>query len=149
MVWRRSAAEAKQNDRVGRKRQMMQRLDWSTPIGILAYSGEEPVAWASIAPRETYRNLGGPPAETGEVIWSLVCFFVPRRLRGQGIMRRLIDAAIDHARTSGATIVEAYPVDRDAPSYRFMGFVPIFAEAGFTEVGRTGHRRHVMRLALA
>jgi hypothetical protein len=44
--------------------------------------------------------------------------------------------------------VEAYPVDEAAPSYRFMGFVPVFAAAGFTEVGRAGTRRHVMRLNL-
>jgi hypothetical protein len=64
-------------------------------------------------------------------------------------MRRLIAAAVDYARQNGATVVEAYPVDPDAPSYRFMGFVPVFAEAGFVEVGRAGYRRHVMRLALS
>jgi hypothetical protein len=63
-------------------------------------------------------------------------------------MRRLIAAATDYARENGATVVEAYPVDPDAPSYRFMGFVPVFAEAGFAEIGRAGRRRHVMRLAL-
>jgi hypothetical protein len=46
-------------------------------------------------------------------------------------------------------VVEAYPVDADSPSYRFMGFVPVFAEAGFAEVGREGKRRHVMRLRLS
>lgn len=148
MVWRRSAAEAKQNDRAGRKRQIMQRIGNGTSVGILAYSNGAPIAWASIAPRETYRNLGGPPAVAGEVIWSLVCFFVPRRLRGQGVMRRLIVAAIDYARANRATVVEAYPVDRDAPSYRFMGFVPVFSDAGFADVGRAGRRRHVMRLLL-
>lgn len=148
MVWRRSAAEAKQNDAASSKRQMLQRIDDGTPVGLLAYSDETPVAWVSIAPRETYRNLGGPPAQDGEAIWSLVCFFVPRGLRRQGMMRRLIAAAVDHARENGATGVEAYPVDADSPSYRFMGFVPVFAEAGFAEVGRTGRRRHVMRLAL-
>jgi hypothetical protein len=44
---------------------------------------------------------------------------------------------------------KAYPVDADSPSYRFMGFVPVFAEAGFAEVGREGKRRHVMRLKLS
>lgn len=148
MVWRRSAAEVKDNDSAGRKRQMQQRIGNGTPVGLLAYSDEIPVAWVSIAPRETCRNLGGPPARDGEAIWSLVCFFVPRGLRRLGLMRRLIAAAVDHARENGATGVEAYPVDADSPSYRFMGFVPVFAEAGFAEVGRAGRRRHVMRLAL-
>lgn len=148
MVWRRSAAEAKQNDPASRKVQMLQRIGTGMPVGLLAYSDGTPVAWVSIAPRETYRNLGGPSARDGEVVWSLVCFFVLRRLRGRGMMRRLIAAAVDYARQNGATVVEAYPVDPDAPSYRFMGFVPVFAEAGFDEIGRTGRRRHVMRLAL-
>jgi GNAT superfamily N-acetyltransferase len=104
------------------------------------------VAWCSIAPRDTYRRLGGVEADGGERVWSLACFFVIRRLRGMGITARLIEAAVDHARRRGATVIEAYPVDPDSPSYRFMGFVPSFQSAGFDEVARAGTRRHVMRL---
>lgn len=128
---------------------MTKRIGDGVPVGLLAYRDDQSVGWVSIAPRETYRNLGGPAARSGEMISSIVCFFVPRQLRGAGAVRRLIAAAVDHARRAGATVVEAYPVDRDAPSYRFMGFVPVFADAGFTEVGRAGTRRHVMRLRLA
>jgi hypothetical protein len=148
MVWRRTSAEAKLQAGADRKRMMKARIDAGTPVGLLAYSGKKPVAWCSIAPRETYRNLGGPEAKEGERIWSIACFYVPRRLRGPGTVYRLIAAAIDHAKKSQATIVEAYPVDETSPSFRFMGFVPVFAEAGFTELGRIGTRRHVMRLAL-
>jgi GNAT superfamily N-acetyltransferase len=86
--------------------------------------------------------------ESPEKVWSLACFFVPRELRGLGMTPRLLSAAVDHARKHGATVVEAYPVDADSPSYRFMGFVPVFETAGFQEVGLAGSRRHVMRLAL-
>jgi GNAT superfamily N-acetyltransferase len=64
------------------------------------------------------------------------------------MMKRLLEAAIEHAKRRGATVLEAYPVDPDAPSYRFMGFVPEFEERGFLEVGTAGSRRHVMRLKL-
>jgi GNAT superfamily N-acetyltransferase len=148
MVWRRSSGEAKHHGGPDRKRQIEQRIDDGMPVGLLAHLAGRPVAWVSIAPRETYRNLGGPAPEPGENIWSLVCFFVPRRLRGQGMTRHLIVGAVDHARRHGATIVEAYPVDQAAPSYRFMGFVPVFERSGFTEVGRAGTRRHVMRLTV-
>jgi hypothetical protein len=57
-------------------------------------------------------------------------------------------AALRHARAHGATVVEAYPVDADSPSYRFMRFVPMFSEAGFVETGREGARRHVMQRRL-
>ena len=149
MVWRRTAEEAKLQAPADRKRMMLERIDAGTPVGLLAYRGEEPIGWVSIAPRETHRALGGPPAETGDAIWSLVCFYVPRRLRGRGLVRELLAGAVDHARANGATIVEAYPVDPDSPSFRFMGFVPVFAEAGFSDLGMTGTRRHVMRLRLS
>ena len=148
MVWRRTSEEAKHHEGTDRKRQMKARVDSGVPVGLIAYAGDVPTAWVSIAPRETYRNLGGAEAEPGESIWSLVCFYVPRRLRGEGMVHRLIEAAVKHARDGGATVVEAYPVDADAPSYRFMGFVPAFEKAGFREVGRAGNRRHVMRRQL-
>jgi len=148
MVWRRTVQEARLQAPAERRRMMMERIAAGMPVGLLAYDGEEPVGWVSIAPRETYRKLGGPEAQAGEVIWSLVCFFVPRRLRGQGLVRRLLAGAIENARANGATIVEAYPVDPDSPSFRFMGFVPVFAEAGFHDLGMAGTRRHVMRLKL-
>jgi GNAT superfamily N-acetyltransferase len=148
MVWRARGAEAQSKGGKSRKAALERRVSDGVPIGILGYLDGEPVAWCSIAPRETYRALGGPDDDAPGSVWSLVCFFVPRRLRGIGIMRRLIAAAIDTAKRHGAKVVEAYPVDEDSPSYRFMGFVPVFADLGFREVGRAGTRRHVMRLAL-
>jgi len=148
MVWRRTAQEAKLQAPAERKRMMLERITGGAPVGLLAYDGEETVGWVSVAPRETHRALGGPPAEPGEVIWSLTCFYVPRRLRGRGLVRELLSGAVDHARANGATVVEAYPVDPESPSFRFMGFVPVFAEAGFRDLGMTGTRRHVMRLKL-
>jgi GNAT superfamily N-acetyltransferase len=114
---------------------------------MLAYSNEEPVARCSIASRSTYRRLVSDTS-SDEDIWSIACFFVVRRLRGMGITKQLIAAAVHHARAHGAAVVEAYPVEADSPSYHFMGFVPVFAEAGFTEVGREGKRRLVIRLKL-
>ena len=87
-------------------------------------------------------------ARVPEKIWSLVCFYVPRKLRGDGLVRDLIVGAVAYAKKHGANIVEAYPVDETAPSYRFMGFVSTFREAGFTGLGKAGIRRHVMRLEL-
>jgi hypothetical protein len=50
------------------------------------------------------------------------------------------------SRERGARLVEAYPVDKAAPSYRFMGFRAMFIARGFHEVGIAGTRRHIMRL---
>src|SRR5690606_39163706 len=131
-----------------RKRAMMALIEQGTPVGLIGYDGDTPAAWVSIAPKRTYERIGGPKPAPGEDVWSLACMFVPRRRRGQGLAHELVAAAVDHARDQGATAVEAYPVDPDSPSYRFMGFVPAFTAAGFTEVRRAGTRRHVMRLTL-
>ncbi|MEW5850180.1 MAG: GNAT family N-acetyltransferase [Myxococcota bacterium] len=149
MAWRATSAEAREGDSTSRKSAMRRRVRAGTPVGILGYLDGEPVAWCSVAPRETYRKLGGP--DHGEVpgeVWSVVCFYVVKALRGEGLIHRLLDAAVATARKHGAKVVEAYPVDPESPSYRFMGFVGTFEAAGFTEVGRAGTRRHVMRLPL-
>jgi GNAT superfamily N-acetyltransferase len=83
-----------------------------------------------------------------EQVWSLACFFIRRDLRGQGLTKQIIEAAVQHAEKRGATVIEAYPVDPSSPSYRFMGYVQTFVSAGFYEVGRAGTRRHVLRREL-
>src|SRR5581483_770729 len=143
-----SPAEARARDGTSRRAQIKARVDAGAPIGILAFAQGQPVAWCSIAPRETYRALGGPPAAPNERIWSLACFFIKRSHRGQGLAAALIEAAVTEAARCGATAVEAYPVDVDSPSYRFMGFAPMFEAAGFRKVGDAGSRRHVMRRAI-
>jgi hypothetical protein len=149
MAWRVTPEEARRHDGPSRKKAMRQRVQAGVPVGILAYRDGQPAAWCSIAPRSTYRPLGGPAETPGENVWSLVCFFVPRSLRGQSLVPELIREAEDYARRSGATILEAYPVEQASPSYRFMGQVDWFRKSGYREVGRAGIRRHVMRKKLA
>jgi GNAT superfamily N-acetyltransferase len=130
MVWRATPIEAKQTDGLTRKAAMKARIAAGTTVGLLGYLNKEPVAWCSVAPRSTYRRLvehGGDD----EGVWSIACFFVVRRLRGQGVSQRIIAAAVEFARNRGASIVEAYPVDPSSPSYRFMGFVPMFEALAF------------------
>ncbi len=148
MVWRASTVESKHRDGISRRAQVKARVDSGTPIGLLGYMGGEPVAWCSIAPRETYRSLGGVDLNEAECVWSLACMFIQRSHRGKGLTRQIIKAAAAHAKANNATSLEAYPVHRDSPSYRFMGFVDTFASVGFCEVGKAGERRSVMRLQL-
>jgi GNAT superfamily N-acetyltransferase len=131
-----------------RKPLMRARVEAGVPVGLLGYLDGEPSAWCSVAPRPTHRKLE-PGQNDDPTIWSVTCFFVPRALRGQGLSRRLLEAALEHARRSGAKVVEAYPVDPDSPSYRFMGFRSLYEAAGFEEVGRAGERRRVVRKVLS
>lgn len=148
MVWRATAEEGRGTPGAVRRDQMLRRIDEAVPVGVLAYAEGSPIGWVSIAPKNTYRRLGGPPPGPDETIWALACMFITRKFRGQGLAHRLIAAAIDEARRQRASAVEAYPVAPDAPSYRFMGFVPAFERAGFEHAGMVGTRRHRMRLPL-
>ena len=131
------------------KRDPLRRIvEKGPPVGLLAYEEGEPVAWCSIAPRESYRALGGCAEPEAVSVWSVVCFFAVRRLRGRGITARLLKAAMALAREHGADVIEGYAVDPDSPSYRFMGYVGSFEAMGFRAIGRAGTRRHVMRLSV-
>jgi GNAT superfamily N-acetyltransferase len=154
MVWRDKPPTAKGVTSGKRKSALKDalrsRATRDAPIGILGYRKGVPIAWCSIAPRSSYRSLGGvDDDDPTDVVWSLVCFFVKREFRGQRFADQLLHAAVDYALGNGAKIIEAYPVDPASPSYRFMGFVNLFERAGFQKVGRAGARRHVMRLDLA
>ncbi|UVK45413.1 GNAT family N-acetyltransferase [Mesorhizobium sp. AR07] len=145
MAWRPlPSREHVQN--VEKKQAMMALVDSGTPVGILAHIDGKTVGWCSVAPRQTYRRLSSQQDDSETDIWSIVCFYVPRALRGGGLASALLDAAIDHAFAKGAKAIEAYPVDQASPSYRFMGFRDMFAACGFHETGMAGSRRHLMRL---
>lgn len=146
MAWRATTEERKDTVSASRHRQMLGRIAGKAQVGLLAYHDKTPVGWVSVAPKDSFHGLGGP--EDGGPIWSLTCMFIAKAQRKTGLSAALIQAAAGYARREGAAVLEAYPVDPDSPSYRFMGFVPAFERLGFTSVGREGKRRHVMRLAL-
>ena len=148
MVWRSRPPGESRSDRDAKRSALDERVRDGVPIGILGYVDGEPMAWCSIAPRDTYRRGLSDAASGGDGVWSIACFFVPRRLRGQGATRCLIAAAVEFAREGGARTVEAYPPEPGSPSYRFMGSVASFLESGFREVDTVGTRRRVMRLEL-
>jgi GNAT superfamily N-acetyltransferase len=147
MLWRHNEHNKSMPGKVGKTASMKSRIENGIPVGLLAYVDESPAAWCSIAPRDTYRNLGGDDTKNG--VWSLTCFFVKREFRNKGLASRLLDAAIRYAKENGAAYVEAYPVAPDSPSYGFMGLRPMFENVGFQFVKMAGTRRNVMLLELA
>ena len=84
-------------------------------------------------------------------VWSIVCFFVDRESRGRGLAEQMLRAAVDYARSRGARLLEAYPVDavesRD-PDSMFFGAKSMYDIAGFREVARRRPTRPVVRKEL-
>ncbi len=148
MLWRAAPGELKRMENKDRKECMFKRISDGIPVGILGYREGEPVAWCSIAPKSSYRNLTKDTVTPEHDVWSLVCFFVKNEFRKRGLTRLLVEEAVRYAAEQGAKAVEAYPVDPDSPSYRFMGFVSMFESMGFRELGRAGSRRHIMALEI-
>lgn len=147
MAWR-PMADRSAADNEARKRALHARVLNGVPVGLVGYVDGAPVAWCSVAPRNTFVRLSEGQDDEEADVWSVVCFFVRRDHRKGGLSGRLLEAAIELAKEHGAKVLEGYPVDPDSPSYRFMGFVELFRGRGFATVGRAGSRRHVMRLAL-
>lgn len=119
-----------------------------TPIGILGYAMDEPVAWCSVAPRETYAALEryrALPRLDAAPVWAIACFFVASAYRRQGVTHALLHAAVEYAHSEGARIVEGYPVEPGSPSYTYMGSPQTFRRAGFRDVTPPGQSRLVMR----
>ncbi len=146
MAWRATNEELKLNNPTSRKRFIKKRVSNKVPIGLLAYVKDDPIAWCSIAPRETFQRLGGD--ESLKNVWSLTCFYVKREYRRKGILEILISNAKKYAKKHRAKYLEAYPVEPDSPSYRFMGFISNFENADFSFVKKAGTRRHVMTCEL-
>jgi GNAT superfamily N-acetyltransferase len=150
MTWRATSSEYKRLDSAGRKRALHSLAKAHVPIGILAYRASEPIGWCSIAPRESYMRLEKSTTlqrVDDQPAWSVVCFFVRRDMRGQGLALQLLQAAVEYAATQGAHIVEGYPVE-PGQSYQFMGSPAIFQAAGFREVTRAANDRPIMRRIL-
>lgn len=152
MWWRLSRSEFRRNTGEDNRRGLKAIVDSGQVPGLLAYADGEPAAWCSIGPRESYpalersRTLKKVDAQP---VWSIVCFFVAKPFRRQGLMARMLRAAADYAAQSGARIVEGYPVEPGQAGLRgyegYTGVVSAYREAGFVEVARRTRNQPVMR----
>jgi GNAT superfamily N-acetyltransferase len=108
--------------------------------GLLLYNDDEPIGWCSVAPRPDFPRLfhtkGINPEDLDDAaVWSVVCIFVKREYRRQGVAGKLLDAAVAYAREHGAAVVEGYPVadaDQGRRSGLSSGTIGLFTHAGFT-----------------
>lgn len=152
MLWRRTRAEFEAGKGDDNRRALRRLARSGQSPGILAYAGDRPVGWCAIAPREDYPALARSrilkPVDE-QAVWSVSCFFIDRAYRKQGLSVRLLEAAVDHAGTRGAKIVEGYPVEpregKYPAVYAWIGLAKTFQHAGFSECARRSPTRPIMR----
>ena len=145
-------SEYESNKGEGNRRAMKAIVESGRIPGLLAYLDGQPVAWCSIEPRHRISSLARSrilkPVDDRPV-WSIVCLFVSKPRRGEGISRRLIGKAVEFAARQGAECVEAYPVEplkKPMPAvFAYTGIASAFFKAGFREVARRSPTRPIVR----
>lgn len=152
MWFRQTAAEFDRLHGEQNRRSLKAIVDAGEVPGLLAYAGGQPVGWCAVAPRTDYgriersRILNAPGNESA---WAVVCFYIARHHRQLGVGSALLRAAVAHALSHGARVVEGYPVDpregRVSSGSAFTGLAAMFREAGFQEVARHSAGRPIMR----
>jgi GNAT superfamily N-acetyltransferase len=152
MWWRIKRADFGKQYGEANKRALREIIQSGTVPGILAYLKGRPIGWCSVAPREDFPVLDRSRTLKrieDEPVWSIVCFFISKAHRNQGVSKALIEAAKQYARENGARIIEAYPLvpkdAKDAWPQRYTGILSTFEKAGFTEVIRRSKSRAIMR----
>ncbi|HJR54835.1 MAG TPA: GNAT family N-acetyltransferase [Gemmatimonadota bacterium] len=151
MYWRLGAQAYTAGKGAGNRAALRRIVRRGDEPGVLAYAVGEPIGWCAVAPREEYPRLDRSRvlARLDETpVWSISCLFVARPWRKQGVSGALIEAAVAHARSRGAKIVEGYPVDpaaRQADAFVWTGIASAYERAGFREMERRSPTRPIMR----
>lgn len=127
--------------------------------GVLAYEGDTVVGWAAVAPRSElpFARSRKIPHVDDLPVWSAWCVRVRPGHRGSGVSYRLLEGAVEYARSQGAPAVEGYPVDNQGRkvdlTMAYVGTRRLFEAVGFSMAATTdavagGFPRVLMRLDL-
>jgi GNAT superfamily N-acetyltransferase len=160
MFWRLPRADFKKMKGEGTKAVLKDMTTRNDIAGLIAYVDGHPAGWCSVGPREDYAALEGSrilKRVDDQLVWSVVCFFMDKPFRKQGLMSALLQAAMQYAKEHGAAILEGYPLDMQHPQLAgqklntfggYMGIASTYRVAGFVEVGRASETQLIMRCEL-
>ncbi len=156
MLWRLQRKDFEAQSGAGNKAAMKALFDAGAEPGLIAYDGDRPVGWCSVAPRAAFPRLARSrvlkPVDDQEV-WSLSCFLIRKSHRNRGVSRALLAAACDFVRARGGRILEGYPIDPKTTPYpavyAWTGLASAFRADGFEEVLRRSETRPIFRKRLS
>jgi GNAT superfamily N-acetyltransferase len=163
--WTITNAEFQRTSSDERKELLREEIAAGPPPALIAYVDGEAAGWIRVGPRTRQLRLSRTRAFAGNTaepdwsdpsVWAVSCFVIRREHRGQGLNARLLDAAIDYARSNGARAIEAYPIDALDPETgkthnvndMYHGLTSTFLNAGFREVARYKPGRAIVELEL-
>ncbi len=158
--WFRATSAEWSASKTGERRAALEHEIAAGPVrGLVAYVDGAPAGWVRIAPRieqgrvtRSRISRTSPAPMTDPGVWAITCLQVRREHRGLGVTRALVASAVEFARASGATAVEAYPIDTAAAEVAdndlFHGAASTFFADGFTE-GRETEARSTRAHSLA
>jgi GNAT superfamily N-acetyltransferase len=122
------------------------------PAGLIAFSGNIPVAWCAFAPREHFLKLQSSRSHKpidDKPVWSVPCIFIAKEYRKQDLSVTLLESVIEYAGKHGVEIIEAYPSiptkERLPDPFLWTGLFKSFERAGFEIVDRTSQNRPMVR----
>ncbi|MCI1864996.1 MAG: GNAT family N-acetyltransferase [Bifidobacterium sp.] len=143
-----------------RRSRLREELSSGAVPGLVAYVGGVAAGWVRVCPRPLQRHLetsrivkSGSPEPFGDAdVWAITCFSVRNEFRRHGVGAALLRAGVDYARSCGARMLEAYPLDNTASKVSstslFVGALTTFLDAGFEVVARPTPTRAVVTLNL-
>lgn len=142
--------DAHEISRGQKRKRMLKQIENGVPVGVLAYLSGDAVGWCSVAPRLTYERLARsrvmPTVDEGA--WTILCLFVRREYRGDGLTQALLEGALRYVRENEGREIEAYPWDTAGLSgtgpASHWGHSKMFVKAGFRQDGDS--RRWVRRV---
>lgn len=153
MWWRLKRSQYEKQKGSVNKRSIKKIVNSGIIPGILAYDNYSPIGWCAIEPRESFALLENSRVLKridNEKVWSVVCFFVDRKYRRNGVTEKLLAAALKYAKKNKAKIVEGYPIDssKTPSAFAWTGFANAFTKVGFKEIHRGSPTRPIMRYYL-
>ncbi len=155
MYWRQRSSDFSKNKNEPNKKLLRKLVDEKKELGLIFYMNDEPVAWCSVSPREelyriqnsrTFKPADDKPA------WSIVCLFIKKNYRKQGLSVQIIKSVIEYCKTKNVKILEAYPAipyaSKIPDSFAWTGFESAFLKAGFINIPVQTKSKAYMRFYL-
>ena len=156
MWWRLKRSEFERQKGEGNRKAMKAIVDSGDVPGLLAYAGDVPVGWCSVAPRDRFPVLNRSrilKKIDDMPVWSIVCFFIEKKFRNRGVSVQLLQAVIEHVKRQDGRVLEGYPVepkkDKMPAAFAWTGLASAFKKVGFVEVARRSETRPIMRFFIS